>query len=124
MCNGDALTRVMCSDAQCHRYPRLREEVDHAVAMKIRECERLAKDHIMLLVDYQLSYINTNHEDFIGFAKYACAYTNAIHTLEFALFPLYSSFLLHSSWVFDSLKVPTTVTTVSFLMPCVFSCVR
>lgn len=24
----------------------------------------------MLLIDIELSYINTNHEDFIGFAKY------------------------------------------------------
>lgn len=25
---------------------------------------------VMLLIDIELSYINTNHEDFIGFAKY------------------------------------------------------
>lgn len=24
---------------------------------------------VLLLIDIQLSYINTNHEDFIGFAK-------------------------------------------------------
>ncbi len=24
---------------------------------------------VMLLIDIELSYINTNHEDFIGFAK-------------------------------------------------------
>ena len=24
---------------------------------------------VLLLIDVQLSYINTNHEDFIGFAK-------------------------------------------------------
>lgn len=25
---------------------------------------------VLLLIDIELSYINTNHEDFIGFAKY------------------------------------------------------
>lgn len=25
---------------------------------------------VLLLIDIQVSYINTNHEDFIGFAKY------------------------------------------------------
>lgn len=32
---------------------------------------------ILLLIDIELSYINTNHEDFIGFAKYVyplCVY--------------------------------------------------
>lgn len=29
---------------------------------------------VLLLIDIELSYINTNHEDFIGFAKYvACS---------------------------------------------------
>lgn len=32
----------------------------------------------MLLIDIELSYINTNHEDFIGFAKYE-SYPNTPH---------------------------------------------
>lgn len=28
---------------------------------------------VLLLIDIELSYINTNHEDFIGFAKYVSA---------------------------------------------------
>ena len=30
------------------------------------------KDQILMLIDCELAYMNTNHEDFIGFAKYVC----------------------------------------------------
>ena len=55
---------------QMKLYPRLQEEVQRAVASKLREGEEKAKQHLSLFIDYQLSYINTNHEDFVGFAKY------------------------------------------------------
>lgn len=51
------------------RYPRLREETERIIATHIRQREQLAKDQILLLIDYELAYMNTNHEDFIGFAK-------------------------------------------------------
>lgn len=51
-------------------FPRLREETERIVNQWIREREVRAKDQIILLVDIQLSYMNTNHEDFIGFAKW------------------------------------------------------
>ncbi|NXA43285.1 DYN2 protein, partial [Eudromia elegans] len=50
-------------------YPRLREETERIVTTHIREREGRTKDQILLLIDIELSYINTNHEDFIGFAK-------------------------------------------------------
>uniref|UniRef100_A0A8C5UGR7 dynamin GTPase n=1 Tax=Malurus cyaneus samueli TaxID=2593467 RepID=A0A8C5UGR7_9PASS len=50
-------------------YPRLREETERIVTTHIREREGKTKDQILLLIDIELSYINTNHEDFIGFAK-------------------------------------------------------
>uniref|UniRef100_A0AAQ5ZIV6 Interferon-induced GTP-binding protein Mx n=1 Tax=Amphiprion ocellaris TaxID=80972 RepID=A0AAQ5ZIV6_AMPOC len=37
------------------------------VTAHIRDRESRAKDQVLLLIDIQLSYINTNHEDFIGF---------------------------------------------------------
>ena len=52
-----------------NRYPRLREETDRIVNTKVREREQDAKDQLMMLVNIQLAYMNTNHEDFIGFAK-------------------------------------------------------
>ena len=51
------------------RYPRLREETERIVNSQVREREQTAKDQLMLLVNIQLAYMNTNHEDFIGFAK-------------------------------------------------------
>ncbi|XP_077048334.1 dynamin-2 [Agelaius phoeniceus] len=50
-------------------YPRLREETERIVTTHIREREGKTKDQILLLIDIELSYINTNHEDFIGFAN-------------------------------------------------------
>ncbi|TRZ09422.1 hypothetical protein HGM15179_017683, partial [Zosterops borbonicus] len=50
-------------------YPRLREETERIVTTHIREREGRTKDQILLLIDIELSYINTNHEDFIGFAN-------------------------------------------------------
>ncbi|NXD60138.1 DYN2 protein, partial [Corvus moneduloides] len=74
-------------------YPRLREETERIVTTHIREQEGKTKDQvsshpvpdaapagipafpnpqlpqILLLIDIELSYINTNHEDFIGFAN-------------------------------------------------------
>lgn len=54
---------------QMARFPRLRDECERIVSTRIREDEQKTKDQLVLLVDIQLSYMNTNHEDFIGFAK-------------------------------------------------------
>uniref|UniRef100_A0A672I0S1 Dynamin-2 n=1 Tax=Salarias fasciatus TaxID=181472 RepID=A0A672I0S1_SALFA len=50
-------------------YPRLREETERIVTTYVRERDSKTKDQVLLLIDIELSYINTNHEDFIGFAK-------------------------------------------------------
>ncbi|KAJ8332400.1 hypothetical protein SKAU_G00425730 [Synaphobranchus kaupii] len=39
------------------------------VTSYVREREGKTKDQVLLLIDIELSYINTNHEDFIGFAN-------------------------------------------------------
>ncbi|XP_066294986.1 dynamin-1-like isoform X6 [Branchiostoma lanceolatum] len=51
------------------RYPQLREETERIVTTHIREREQRAKDQVIDLVEINLAYMNTNHEDFIGFAK-------------------------------------------------------
>merc|ERR1719234_342528 len=51
------------------RYPRLREETERIITTYIREKEQACKDQIMMLIDCELAYMNTNHEDFIGFAN-------------------------------------------------------
>ncbi|XP_078685134.1 dynamin-1-like isoform X36 [Branchiostoma floridae x Branchiostoma belcheri] len=51
------------------RYPHLREETERIVTTHIREREQRAKDQVIDLVEINLAYMNTNHEDFIGFAN-------------------------------------------------------
>ena len=51
------------------RYPRLREVTESIIAAHIRQREQYCKEQILLLIDFELAYMNTNHEDFIGFAK-------------------------------------------------------
>lgn len=51
------------------RYPRLREETERIITTQIRKREQLCKDQLQLLIECELAYMNTNHEDFIGFAK-------------------------------------------------------
>ncbi|CAH8497538.1 unnamed protein product [Heterobilharzia americana] len=58
---------VHACTARMENFPRLREETERIVNQWIREREIRAKEQIVLLVDIQLSYMNTNHEDFIGF---------------------------------------------------------
>ncbi|XP_056668488.1 dynamin-1 isoform X8 [Monodelphis domestica] len=57
-----------CS-AKLQQYPHLREEMERIVTTHIREREGKTKDQVMLLIDIELAYMNTNHEDFIGFAN-------------------------------------------------------
>uniref|UniRef100_H2YZS3 dynamin GTPase n=1 Tax=Ciona savignyi TaxID=51511 RepID=H2YZS3_CIOSA len=57
-----------CSDKMC-RYPMLREETDRIVSSHVREREAATKDQVSYLIDFELAYINTNHDDFIGFAS-------------------------------------------------------
>lgn len=51
------------------RYPRLREETERIINGQLRDREQIVKDQLTIYTDIQLAYINTNHEDFIGFAK-------------------------------------------------------
>jgi len=69
---------TMCKDAaaKMNRYPRLREETERIITTYIREKEQSCKDQIMMLIDCELAYMNTNHEDFIGFANAQSATQN------------------------------------------------
>ncbi|CAG0923725.1 unnamed protein product [Notodromas monacha] len=57
-----------CTD-KMGRYPRLREETERIITTFIREREQVCKESVMLLNDCELAYMNTNHDDFIGFAN-------------------------------------------------------
>ncbi|XP_072130364.1 dynamin-2-like isoform X2 [Mobula birostris] len=64
------------------RYPKLQEETERVIFSYIREREDRTKNQVLLLIDIQLSYINTKHEDFIGFAnaQQRCGQHNKKHT--------------------------------------------
>ncbi|XP_072935066.1 dynamin isoform X7 [Epargyreus clarus] len=55
------------------RYPRLREETERIIMSHVRSREQQCKDQLVLLIDCELAYMNTNHEDFIGFANVCSA---------------------------------------------------
>lgn len=57
-----------CTD-KLARYPRLRDEIERIVRTHITQREQTLKDQLLLLVDVQSAYMNTNHEDFIGFSS-------------------------------------------------------
>ncbi|XP_050533219.1 dynamin isoform X9 [Daktulosphaira vitifoliae] len=58
----------ICTD-KMSRYPRLREETERIITSYVRSREQLCKEQLILLVECELAYMNTNHEDFIGFAN-------------------------------------------------------
>ncbi|XP_041838092.1 dynamin-2 isoform X3 [Melanotaenia boesemani] len=65
----ELITLIRKCSEKLDSYPRLREETERIVTTYIRERDSKTKDQVLLLIDIELSYINTNHEDFIGFAN-------------------------------------------------------
>ncbi|XP_056601824.1 dynamin-1a isoform X2 [Triplophysa dalaica] len=57
-----------CSE-KLAQYPMLREEMERIVTLHIRDRDSRTKDQVLLLIEIELAYMNTNHEDFIGFAN-------------------------------------------------------
>ncbi|XP_075691240.1 dynamin-1 isoform X2 [Rhinoderma darwinii] len=72
-CVDMVISELISTVRQCTKklsqYPHLREEMERIVTTHIRETEGRTKDQVMLLIDIELAYMNTNHEDFIGFAN-------------------------------------------------------
>ncbi|KAG1955754.1 dynamin-2 isoform X2 [Pimephales promelas] len=66
---SELATLILKCTEKLNSYPQLREETERIVTTYVRERESKTKDQVMLLIDIELSYINTNHEDFIGFAN-------------------------------------------------------
>ncbi|XP_031418536.1 dynamin-2-like isoform X4 [Clupea harengus] len=65
----ELINTVRQCSSKLNSYPLLREETERIVTTHVREREGKTKDQVLLLIDMELSYINTNHEDFIGFAN-------------------------------------------------------
>ncbi|KAF7668515.1 hypothetical protein LDENG_00009020 [Lucifuga dentata] len=56
-------------------FPKLQDETERIVTIEIQEQESKCRDQVLLLIDVQLAYINTKHEDFIGFTNAQQQYT-------------------------------------------------
>uniref|UniRef100_A0A8C6NTC2 Interferon-induced GTP-binding protein Mx n=1 Tax=Nothobranchius furzeri TaxID=105023 RepID=A0A8C6NTC2_NOTFU len=70
----DMVSQELCSTVyQCisklSSFPGLRDETERIVVTEIREQESKCRDQVLMLIDIQLAYINTKHEDFIGFTN-------------------------------------------------------
>jgi len=76
----ELLTMCKESTAKMNRYPLLREETERIITTYIREKEQACKNQIVMLIDCELAYMNTNHEDFIGFANAQSTTNNAEKT--------------------------------------------
>ncbi|XP_012695670.3 dynamin-1 isoform X2 [Clupea harengus] len=72
-CVDLVITELVNTVRQCTKklaqYPLLREEMERIVTQHIRDRESRSKNQVILLIDIELAYMNTNHEDFIGFAN-------------------------------------------------------
>uniref|UniRef100_A0A3Q0SS00 Interferon-induced GTP-binding protein Mx n=1 Tax=Amphilophus citrinellus TaxID=61819 RepID=A0A3Q0SS00_AMPCI len=72
-CVDMVISELVITVRQCTKklaqYPMLREEMERIVTQHIRDRESRTKEQVLLLIDIELSYMNTNHEDFIGFAN-------------------------------------------------------
>jgi len=51
------------------RYPALRDETERVIMSRIASTQLKCREHFKDYVEIQQAYINTNHEDFIGFAN-------------------------------------------------------
>nr|XP_021331660.1 dynamin 1a isoform X4 [Danio rerio] len=72
-CVDMVISELVNTVRQCTKklaqYPMLREEMERIVTQHIRDRESRTKNQVLLLIDIELAYMNTNHEDFIGFAN-------------------------------------------------------
>uniref|UniRef100_A0A8C7VH11 Dynamin-2 n=1 Tax=Oncorhynchus mykiss TaxID=8022 RepID=A0A8C7VH11_ONCMY len=93
---------VMKCSVKLGSYPRLREETERIVTTYVREREGKTKDQVMLLIDIELSYINTNHEDFIGFAN---AQQRNIHQNKKRAIPNQVHLVIRKGWLTINISI-------------------
>ncbi|XP_028318984.1 dynamin-1a isoform X2 [Gouania willdenowi] len=69
MVASELISTIQKCSQKLAQYPQLREEMERIVTQHIRDRESRTKSQVLLQIDIELSYMNTNHEDFIGFAN-------------------------------------------------------
>ena len=50
-------------------YPALRDETDRIVTEHVKEQEMRTKEMMQTMIETELAYIDTHHDDFLGHAK-------------------------------------------------------
>ncbi|KNC79856.1 dynamin-3 [Sphaeroforma arctica JP610] len=73
MCMTELMALTDYCGEELSRFPRLREEVNTLVVQYINEAHAKTEDQIDLFINTELSYMNTNHPDFIGFQNASAA---------------------------------------------------
>uniref|UniRef100_A0AAZ3Q629 Dynamin n=1 Tax=Oncorhynchus tshawytscha TaxID=74940 RepID=A0AAZ3Q629_ONCTS len=66
-CTNKVKRRITLEGRKQGRREERRGTTERIVTTYVRERDIKTKDQVLLLIDIELSYINTNHEDFIGF---------------------------------------------------------
>uniref|UniRef100_A0A7N6BDV1 Interferon-induced GTP-binding protein Mx n=1 Tax=Anabas testudineus TaxID=64144 RepID=A0A7N6BDV1_ANATE len=69
MVSQELVTTVYQCINKLSSFPTLRNETEKIISTEIREQESKCREQVMLIIDIQLAYINTKHEDFIGFTN-------------------------------------------------------
>ncbi|XP_071343097.1 dynamin 3a isoform X2 [Trachinotus anak] len=80
MVSQELITTVYQCISKLSSFPKLRDETERLVTTEIHEQECKCRDQVLLLIDIQLAYINTKHEDFIGFTNAQQTYNQSNKT--------------------------------------------
>uniref|UniRef100_A0A8C4DR16 Interferon-induced GTP-binding protein Mx n=1 Tax=Dicentrarchus labrax TaxID=13489 RepID=A0A8C4DR16_DICLA len=76
MVSQELITTVHQCINKLSSFPKLQDETQRIVTTEIQQQESKCRDQVMMLIDIQLAYINTKHEDFIGFTNAQQAYNH------------------------------------------------
>uniref|UniRef100_A0A3Q3VPR2 Interferon-induced GTP-binding protein Mx n=1 Tax=Mola mola TaxID=94237 RepID=A0A3Q3VPR2_MOLML len=69
MVTHELITTLYQCINKLNSFPKLQDETEKLVTAAIQHQESKCRDQVLLLIDIQLAYINTKHEDFIGFTN-------------------------------------------------------
>ncbi|KAM7410307.1 hypothetical protein PAMA_001650 [Pampus argenteus] len=69
MVSQELITTVFQCINKLNSFPKLRDMTEKIITTEIQEQDSKCRDQVLLLLDIQLAYINTKHEDFTGFTN-------------------------------------------------------
>ncbi|XP_073333204.1 dynamin 3a isoform X2 [Pagrus major] len=69
MVSQELMTTVHQCISKLSSFPKLQDETERIVTTEIQQQESKCREQVLLLINIQLAYINTKHEDFIGFTN-------------------------------------------------------